>query len=89
MALSLLPLVVVEIGLRILGYGHDTRLIVPVAGPAAAGADDQRRRIAAQRRDPVGIVSIDRPGKTEKIQLFPPARNGADDNFGHETTCAE
>jgi hypothetical protein len=30
-------LVVLEIGLRSLGYGHDTRLVVPVTGAATAG----------------------------------------------------
>ncbi len=34
-ALSLLSLLVLEIGLRILGYGYDTRLVVPVTGAAA------------------------------------------------------
>ncbi len=37
-ALSLCFLVVLEISLRILGVGHETRLAVPVAGAAAAGA---------------------------------------------------
>jgi hypothetical protein len=37
MAMSLLPLVVLEIGLRIFGYGYDTPLIVPVGGDAAPG----------------------------------------------------
>jgi len=37
MALSLSPLVVLEIGLRILGYGHDPRLIVPVQNAATPG----------------------------------------------------
>jgi len=36
-ALSLLPLVVLEIGLRILGYGHDARLVVPATGSTAPG----------------------------------------------------
>lgn len=34
-ALSLLPLVILEIGLRVFGLGYDTRLVVPVAGDAA------------------------------------------------------
>lgn len=35
--LSLFPFVVLEIGLRVLGCGHDTRLIVRVPGAAVAG----------------------------------------------------
>jgi len=37
-ALSLLSLFVLETGLRILGLGYDTRLVVPVPGAAAAGS---------------------------------------------------
>ncbi len=36
-ALSLLSLLVLEIGLRILGLGYDTRLVVPVVGGAPEG----------------------------------------------------
>lgn len=36
-ALSLLPLVLLEIGLRVFGFGYDTRLVVRVAGDAAPG----------------------------------------------------
>lgn len=36
-ALSLSPLIVLEIGLRIVGYGDDTRLVAPVPGAAAPG----------------------------------------------------
>lgn len=36
-ALSIAPLVLLEIGLRLAGYGNDTRLIVPVSGASVPG----------------------------------------------------